>query len=247
MKNSYFLLLLLLMSIGCENEHKLTFAPTQLKGENCPNCPKIEINTLQALDGTGLANAINNALEEEVITSLAFDEKEEIDKVGKAIASFNRSFQELQTRFPDESVGWEAKIDVDVAYEDGDVLTLVLNTYTFTGGAHGYSSITFLNFDKIKGEETENWELFGDGESFKKFIETKFRLQEDIPQDVNINTTGFMFEGDAFHLAENIGYTEDGIQLIYNQYEIASYADGPKILTVPFTEANKYLKRPVLP
>ncbi|MEX0362627.1 MAG: RsiV family protein, partial [Allomuricauda sp.] len=117
--------------------------------------------------------------------------------------------------------------------------------YTFTGGAHGYSAVTFLNFDKIKGQETEQWELFEDEEGFVNYAETKFRIQEGIPQDANINGTGFMFEGDHFHLSENLGYTQDGIQLIYNQYEIASYADGPKILTIPFAEANKYLKRPV--
>ncbi|MEO0900921.1 MAG: DUF3298 domain-containing protein, partial [Bacteroidota bacterium] len=33
-----------------------------------------------------------------------------------------------------------------------------------------------------------------------------------------------------FHLSENIGYVPEGIQLIYNQYEVASYADGPIVL-----------------
>ncbi|MEO0900922.1 MAG: RsiV family protein [Bacteroidota bacterium] len=66
---------------------------------------------------------------------------------------------------------------------------------------------------------------------------------EKIPQDENINITGFMFDGDVFHLSENIGYVPEGIQLIYNQYEVASYADGPIVLTIPYTEINKYLKR----
>lgn len=246
MKKSFYLLFVLVFSLGCENEHKLTFSPTQFTGKDCADCPKIEINLLEALDETGLANAINSALREEVIALLSFDEEEDIDQVEKAIASFTRSFQELKTKFPDETIGWEAKIDVDIAFEDSAMLTLVLNAYTFTGGAHGYSSTTFLNFDKIKGEEVENWELFGNQEGFQKFAETKFRLQEDIPQDDNINATGFMFDGDAFHLAENMGYTKEGMQLIYNQYEIASYADGPKILVLPFAEINKYLKRPVL-
>ena len=54
-----------------------------------------------------------------------------------------------------------------------------------------------------------------------------------------------MFEGDSFHLSENLGYTQEGLQLIYNQYEVASYADGPIVLTLPYNEINLYLKRKV--
>lgn len=247
MKKSIGLLLILLLTICCENEGNLTFEPLQLTGDICKECPKIEINIPRALDETAIARAINSALKEELIALLSFDEEQEIEKVDDAIASFTNSFKELKTKFPDETVGWEAKMNSEVVYEDDNILTLVFNAYTFTGGAHGYGSTSLLNFDKRKGIELENWELFEDIEGFQKFTETKFRIQEDIPQDENINATGFMFERDIFHLAENIGYTKDGIQLIYNQYEVASYADGPKTLTLPYSEINKYLKRIVKP
>lgn len=247
MKKSISLLLILLLTICCKNEGNLTFEPLQLTGNSCKECPKIEINIPRALDETAIARAINSALEEELITLLSFDEEQEINKIDDAIASFTNSFKELKTKFPDEIVGWEAEVNSEIVYEDENILTLIFNAYTFTGGAHGYGSITFLNFDKRKGIELENWELFEDMEGFRKFAETKFRIQEDIPQNDNINITGFMFERDIFHLAENIGYTEDGIQLIYNQYEVASYADGPKILALPYQEVNKYLKRIVKP
>lgn len=246
MKKPLALLLFLILSLGCENGNKLTFEPLVLEGEPCRDCPNIEIQIPRALDESRLAESVNTALEEEVISLLSFDEEEEIDEMEKAITSFTQSFKELKSRFSDETVGWEAKVDCDVVYEDNSILTLIVNTYTFTGGAHGYSSTTFLNFDKAKGVEIENWELFGDEEGFREFTEIKFREQEDIPQEGGINATGFMFDSDAFHLAENMGYTDEGIQLVYNQYEIASYADGPKILTLPFAEINKYLKRPVV-
>ena len=245
MKKPLVLLLFLALSLGCENGHKLTFEPLALEGDDCTDCPSITIQIPRALGETRLATSVNISLKEEVISLLSFDDEEEIKEMEQAITSFTQSFKELKSRFPDETVGWEAKINCGVAYEDDSILTLVLNAYTFTGGAHGYSSTTFLNFDKGKGKEMENWELFKDLEGFKNLTETKFRMQEEIPEEGNINITGFMFDGDAFQLAENMGYTDEGIQLVYNQYEIASYADGSKILTLPFTEANKYLKSPV--
>ncbi|KQC30809.1 DUF3298 and DUF4163 domain-containing protein [Flagellimonas eckloniae] len=245
MKTPFKVILFLLLTIGCENEDKLTFEPYEIDEGACGNCPQIEISIPKALDKTRLAKTINTTLEEEIIALLSFDEEKEIVSMEDAVYSFTNSYRELINRFPDETIGWEAKVNSEVIYEDKNTISLVFNTYTFTGGAHGYGSTTFLNFDKLKEMEVENWELFTNTEGFEKFAETKFRIQEAIPQDENINTTGFMFDGDVFHLAENIGYTPDGIQLIYNQYEIASYADGPIILTLPYAEANKYLKRKV--
>ena len=53
-----------------------------------------------------------------------------------------------------------------------------------------------------------------------------------------------MFETESFYLPDNIGYTENGLILFYEPYEIASFADGPIILTIPYTDANPFLNFP---
>lgn len=237
-------ILFLWFIMGCQSESKLTFEPLLLNGETCATCPNIEINVPNAIDGSSVATAINRSLGEEIISLLSFSEGEDIDTVDKAIASFTNSYKELKSKFPEE-VGWEAKINGDVIYEDPNIVTVAVNSYSFTGGAHGYASTSFLNFDKERGVELDTPDLFEDMEGFEKFAEAQFRAQEKVPKDKNINATGFMFEGDAFHLPYNVGYTPDGIQLIYNQYEVASYADGPIVLTLPYNEINVYLKRKV--
>ena len=244
MKKYSSLLLILLTIFSCESEHKLTFEPLKFQGEACKNCPEISINLPQALDDSGVATAINRSLREEVIALLSFSENEDIETMDQAMASFTESYKELKTKFPDE-IAWEAKIDGEVIYEDANLVTIAVNSYTFTGGAHGYGSTSYLNFDKVQGTELENWELFDDPEGFETYAESKFKAQEDIPQEANINATGFMFEGDSFHLSNNVGYTQDGVQLIYNQYEVASYADGPIVLTLPYSEINLFLKHKV--
>ena len=88
----------------------------------------------------------------------------------------------------------------------------------------------------------ETMELFKDPLEFQSFAEGKFRDQEKIPVNGSINATGFMFEDDKFYLPENIGFTQEGLQLFYEQYEVASYADGPIILTLKFKELEPYLK-----
>ena len=166
MKKHLGVLFFFCLLIGCQTESKLTFEPMQLQGENCDGCPKIEVNILSALDDSPVSKAINRSLQEEIISILSFSEDKTIDSADKALQSFTDSYKELKVKFPDE-VQWEATIDGEVVYEDENIITFVLNSYSFTGGAHGYASTSFLNFDKRKGTELENWELFDDLDGFE--------------------------------------------------------------------------------
>lgn len=244
MKTPLTCLFLLVMLIGCKNEHQLTLAPKNISGDDCAGCPKVSINVPEVLENSKVAENINNSISEEIISMLLFEEKEDIEiaTIARAIESFNNGYAEMNELYDDEGESWEANINGKVTYEDKNILTIELDSYLFTGGAHGYTSGRFLNFDKKKGIELEVWQLFRDKDDFRKFAETKFREQENIPKEKPINYTGFMFEQDSFYLPENIGLTKKGIQLLYNQYEVASFADGPIELVLPYAESAKYLK-----
>jgi len=247
MKFSFRLILCLLLFLGCSNDHKVTFEPLSYSDKACEDCPNISIDVPKAIDQSKLTATINTALEEELISLLVFDDEIEVASIPEAIQSFKNGYEELQKLYPDETAGWEAKINGEVSYEDKNTITIALNSYLFTGGAHGYTTRSFLNFDKRNGKEIENWELFKDVAHFKKFVEAKFRIQEGIPQDDPINSTGFMFERDEFYLPENIGLTENGLVLLYNQYEVASYADGAIELILPMNEVKNYLTQKITP
>ena len=242
MKPSYCFFVVLFLLIGCQNGDKLTFEPYQIETESCDDCTKIHINLPRAIDNGKLARTINTAMREEVISLLHFDDESEVSDIDTAIKSFKSGFLELQERYEDETTPWEAKIDSEITFEDSSILTIALDAYIFTGGAHGYSSKRFLNFDKNKRTEIENWQLFKDSLAFRNLAERKFRTKENIPQDKPINYTGFMFERDSFYLPENIGFTEKGMKLLYNQYEVSSFADGTIELVLPYEEIQKFLE-----
>ncbi len=238
---TYSLLFFVLLS--CKNEDRLTFESLVFNTENCENCPEVSIAVPKAIEQSKLAKTINTALNEEIIDLLLFDDEIEVATIEQALTSFKNGYVELQKLYTNESTGWKAKINGTIVYEDTSILTIELDSYMFTGGAHGYTSKRFLNFDKKKGTELENWQLFKNRTDFQLFAETMFRAQEKIPQDKPINHTGFMFEKDSFYLPENIGFTKKGIKLLYNQYEVASYADGPIVLVLPYKEVKKYLTK----
>lgn len=184
---------------------------------------------------------VNDALKEEVISLLTFDEDEQPEDIPEAVSSFRKGFEKLQEEFPDETAPWEARIEARVSFENRGLISIALDSYIFTGGAHGYGATRFLNFEKKSGQELDNSQLFNNHRKFAEFAEIQFRSQQNIPKDQAINSTGFMFERNEFYLPENIGFTEKGLKLLYNPYEVASYADGAIGLLLPYKDIRKFL------
>jgi hypothetical protein len=235
---------LFLALLACETETSLNFEPMIITEGNCTECAEVIIEVPKALGDAKIVQTINTAIREELISILHFDDSLAVADVDSAIDSFRRGYEVLKEKFTEETMPWEATIRGTVAYENANILTITLDSYLFTGGAHGYSEVRYLNFDKEQALEVENEALFKNLEEFTTFAEAQFRREENIPANASINSTGFMFETESFYLPQSIGYTEQGIQLFYAPYEIASYADGPIVLTLPFESCNTYLVWP---
>ncbi len=241
MKRIVTYLFFLALIVSCQDSGNITFEVLTLANIKCKECPEVTIEVPKTLGNNKLAKTINLTLQEKVISKLTFDDEINAETIQEAIESFTEGYFELKKIYPDETIGWKAKINGMVTYEDNKLITIELQSYLFTGGAHGYGSTDYLNFNKKRGKEMEDWELFEDKEGFEQYAETQFRLQQNIPVNNPINSTGFMFEKNHFYLPENIGFTEKGLKLLYNQYEVASFADGPIELTLPYKDIQKFL------
>lgn len=249
MRNLLACFVLILVLFGCKKDQKetLTFKSTLLQSETCTTCPAVSITIPEAIENTVLGTAINKAVTQVVVLELIYDDAVDVNTLEEAIASFKNGFLELKEMYPDESLGWEAKINGELTYEDAAIVTIKIDSYIFTGGAHGQSTTRFLNFDKKKSVQIETSSLFEEDPKLLTYVESKFRSQEKIPEGSSINSTGFMFENNEFYLPESIGYTKEGIQLLYEEYEVASYAEGPVVLLLPYHEVEPFLKvKPVI-
>ena len=51
-----------------------------------------------------------------------------------------------------------------------------------------------------------------------------------------------MFDTEVFALPQNIFYTDKGLLLYYNQYEIAAYSEGNQELMLSYEELGNLLK-----
>ena len=162
-----------------------------------------------------------------------------------AAEEFIRMFRTHNAEFPDMQVEYFAEVDALDTYISEELVSVEMRYYLFTGGAHGYGGSKFFNFDARTGEMYSLDELFSDKEGLIKHAEGAFRRKYEIPAGANINETGFWFEEDKFYLPETVGFTTDSLLLLYNQYEIASYAAGPVSLNIALDEISSYINIPI--
>ncbi|MBC2838020.1 DUF3298 and DUF4163 domain-containing protein [Robiginitalea sp. SC105] len=234
-------LLLLLTFLGCAEGEELRIQPREYLGEACADCPVVRVDIPEASEDRALGRVVNTSVREEVIEWLDYDEEAGASDIPEAIRAFGAGYRNLKTEFPDELVGWEATVEGSVTYESSELLSLKLEGYIFTGGAHGFSRIRYLNFDKDGARELDNRDLFRNLPDLEALAEKHFRETQGISPEVPINSTGFMFEENTFSLPENIGFEPEGLVLLYNPYEVASYADGPVRILIPYREAAPYI------
>ncbi|MEG9327634.1 DUF3298 domain-containing protein [Salinimicrobium catena] len=245
------ILLIVLLFSACQDEKKSTEIPLRFEkqtfvkkaGENCDtaeyDCSIISLEVLKAKGPQGVSEKINNALEDHVISTISSEEEPKISTLEELTESFISDYKKALQSFSSEPP-WEAYLNQSIYRQDEQLLCIGVTTEIFSGGAHGYKNLSFLNFDPQTGEQLSWKDIFTP--EFKKYTEQRFRKEHEIPAEDNINSTGFWFENEAFHLPANIGFTDEEVILIYNSYEIAPYADGDFYMEIPMEEVRPFLK-----
>lgn len=232
---------------SCEQEaESLRFLnySVERSAENCnpqsEQCSFINLNFPVASGTDTREKDINKKIENHLSYILGYEDESNISSVEEMAEVFIKNYEKTKEDFPGYETAWEATIYGEISYESDKLVSIQFNSEVFEGGAHGYSSITWLNFNSETGNIYSQDELFTD--EFKGFIEEKFRKDQGIPEGKPINATGLLFENDEFYLPQNIGFSETKVILYYNAYEIAAYADGPYRMEFTQNEISEYLK-----
>ncbi|HZW62923.1 MAG TPA: DUF3298 and DUF4163 domain-containing protein [Flavobacteriaceae bacterium] len=187
------------------------------------------INIPQVEGATPVAQKINRRLQQVVGASLTIDNTDAkvITSLENQINAFNQAYERFKADFPDTGILWEAQIDGEILYQSEEIVTVALTVYTNTGGAHGISTISLVNFHPDTGETLSAKDLFSDMGHFQSVAQLYFKKEIR-------NSESDYFDAASFVLPENIGYSNEGILLLYNVYEIAPYTSGITEVTVPF-------------
>ncbi|MDT0641972.1 DUF4163 domain-containing protein [Zunongwangia sp. F363] len=236
-----------LVFTACEQEEKplqFTNYSVEKSYEECNpeegDCAFISISYPVAENKTDAASRINEEIKNHIIGIVDYEEEEKSASIEELANHFIKNYETNAEDFSEYELAWEGFVFAEITKKSPELISIRFNSRMFTGGAHGYSSISFLNFNPETGKAYSHNELFTP--EFKSYFESKFREDQGIPEQDSINSTGLFFEDDKFVLPENIGFTEEGLVLHYNAYEIASYAEGEFTYRFPYDEIDQFLK-----
>ncbi|WP_299393172.1 DUF3298 and DUF4163 domain-containing protein [uncultured Gelidibacter sp.] len=236
-KISYFLLIAFTV-FACNEDVKLNFETQHIEKSSDA---VIVINYPKAIGTKAVAEKINQKIEHVIANEMNMAETTENNiSVKEAVSMFDNEYKSFKKDFQDSSQKWEVKVDGSVMYESAEVVCISLKSYIDTGGAHGNSRLTYLNFNPETGALLDQDDIINNASDFKTLAEKAFKAQTK-PED-DTETIEDFFYGEDFQLPANMGFTKDGLVLLYNNYEIASYAQGVTKVVLPYEDVKGLLK-----
>lgn len=191
------------------------------------NCSEVNLKFPVFVQENETSGILNNLIEERIIKIIDVNEEIKASKIEEAATNFLNSYINFMDNFQSNQE-WEIDITFKVLFENVKLISFVVETYSFTGGAHPNSYRQYFNFDKIENQVVENESLILDRSEILHLVESKFRKIHEIEEGVTLRETGkFFLEKDSiFFLPAAIGFEKDSLVLYYNPYEIGPYVLG---------------------
>jgi hypothetical protein len=161
----------------------------------------------------------------------------------------NCNFSNLGKDAPD----WQCEYDITFDSFDtvaDKLLSIKMEYYQFTGGAHGGTQFEYLNYNLETGEKINWQDVFKKDSNYLQVISdySKIQLKKQLLQgqesmsDEKWITEGTKPNPDNYNT--NVGFYSEsskaaenrGLSVTFQQYQVAAYAQGPVEIVVPYTE-----------
>ncbi|MBR9921601.1 MAG: DUF3298 and DUF4163 domain-containing protein [Bacteroidetes bacterium] len=201
-------------------------------------CARVEVN-LHMMKGQQdpASQKINTRLKEVTTEDIyEFTESEATSaEIGSAAQAFIEGYESFANDSPGYLTPWAIEVNSEVLKMNDKILSVSVDHYSYTGGAHPNYYTSMHLFDRSSGEEIEVASLIRNQEALLDLAENKFRTHHDLESGQELADVGFFFD-QGFSLPANMGFNEAGLLLIYNPYEVAPYALGMTQLLLSFEE-----------
>lgn len=191
--------------------------------------------------GAGVTDRLNEAVQELLTggrtATLA-------DMANELIAAYRAARQEFPGAASTQR--WEEERVVTVLHHDDRLVSLKLEEYANTGGAHPNARTVYGTWSLEDGGRVSLGDLLTPGSEgrVKELGEAAFREARGIEPGQTYEELGFRFPDGEFALSENFAVTGEGLIFRFNPYEIAPYALGPTEIELTFETLDGLTAQP---
>ena len=231
-------LLIILVFISCEKTITYTSTTDTYTTNHfaiCKSqpCPKIMLSILNMETPEKTALVVNNWIKNATIQTLYNDTETIPSSINDAIDIYINNSQISYPETTELSDAHEITVDSAISYESNTLLSVVFYSYQFMGGASGFDNEMYLNINPQSGEEYRDEELLND--DFYAFAKAQF--EKEYPQETFEITPSNLPDS---YLKE-VGFTEEGVVLIYNDMGVSSFNMEDKQITISWELSQDYL------
>jgi hypothetical protein len=135
-------------------------------------------------------------------------------------------------------LNYELIKNTKVVYNKNEVLIVELETYVYSGGAHGIGNQSYLHFNMKTGEVYNLAVIFKPGykNELNKIIQA--RCDEKKQSD-----DFFVFNDARPTVNENFYFDNKNFYFVYNPYEIAPYSSGYITIDIPIEKIENWIDK----
>ncbi|HBA03172.1 MAG TPA: hypothetical protein DCW51_03950 [Clostridium sp.] len=170
------------------------------------------------------------------------------NKISKRINDFEEYITKLSVRDNEYNikVGLEPKpyvinVNNNVTYNKNNILSITLNLYSYTGGAHGSSVDETFNFDINTGNSGVIEDFLGNNRNYNKII------LDNVKATINKNPELYFKEAvdklNVIPYNQKFFLTDKDLVIYFDEYEIAPYVAGIPKFYIPLSKFPKGLNK----
>ncbi|TCB51756.1 DUF3298 domain-containing protein [Acinetobacter sp. ANC 4779] len=170
-------------------------------------------------------------------------------KLEQQVAPYLENFLSLDKELKALSANHQISLMIKPKILNADLplATVVLNSSSYLGGAHGSSSQRYYNFDLEQKKQVELNDILAPNQ--KAALEKKAHevFKTWVVESKLANSVEEYEQAWKFTLSDNFYLSSQGLILQYGEYEIGPYVVGLPRLTIPYDQLQTVLKKQYLP
>jgi hypothetical protein len=212
--------------------------------ENKEECTNIQIY-YPVMSGSAYADKINALIKDMALSAYSTDDTHYPD-FDKLMAQFMKDYEDFRKEVPDAPAYWYLKDSTGIITNTPEILCFENVSENYLGGAHGSYNVAYTNIDMRNGNVLKTKDIFTKGyeKALNKLIEQKIKEHFEMKPNESLQEGGLFENTVSFN--DNFAMTKDGIEFLYNQYEIAAYAMGVIEVKLSYKELDAILNKEVV-
>ncbi|MFW1644855.1 RsiV family protein [Acinetobacter guillouiae] len=210
-------------------------------------------NLDKMLDIAQLSKAKKDADQQQTASQASASEvqanKTPVQQLQERVQPYANSFLEMDKEL--KTLGANGQITISLSPKilnsDKPLATVVLNTSSYLGGAHGASAQTYFNFDLVSKKQVGLDQIIEANQKakFEKLAHDAFKtwvIDSKLAESVNEYEQAWKFT-----LSDNFYLGKQGLILQYGEYDIGPYVVGLPRLMIPYDQLKGVLKSQYFP